>query len=262
MSIKYTPEDNDRIRRIVNTYNAKVRSAHSKDKIPKKRLPELASIATIKKSYNKRADLNRELKNLQLFSKTLTEVVDENEMNGPVTKYDIELIKANRKAASNYFKKQIELIKSTMKGYSPIQQQRIDLIQEHVDLLDDMDLGKATLSELKSMERYVDKYRRNFERQASGYRGFLSEVEVIMDRVGVSEAKKEEFFNKLSKLNSEEFYQLYEKYDIIDAIYRLADSPKYTGGEWIIYDDGERAGQLVDELLEDIDVMIESVKAK
>lgn len=262
MSIKYTPEDDKRIRRIVNSYNTKVRMAHSKGKIPKKRLPDLTTVDTIKKSYNKRADLNRELKNLQLFSKSLTEVVAENEMNGPVTKYDLELIKANRKAASNYFKKQIELIQSTMKGYSPIQQQRIDLIQEHVDLLDGMDLGKATLSELKSMERYVDKYRKNFERQATGYRGFLGEVEIIMDRVGVPDSKKEEFFNKLSKINSEEFYQLYEKYDIIDAIYRLADSPKTAGGEMIIYDDGERAADLIDELLEDIDVMIESVKAK
>ena len=262
MSIKYTPDYIKKIKRIVDPYNKRVRTAHSKGKIPKSRLPEPVSMATLMKSYNKRSDLDRELRNLQRFSRKATKVVDENEMNGPVTKYDIDLIKANRKAASKYFKEQIELIKSTMKGYSPIQQQRIDLIQEHVDLLDGMDLGKATLSELKSMERYVDKYRKHFERQATGYRGFLGEVEVIMDRVGVPASKKEEFFDKLSKLNSEEFYQLYEKYDIIDAIYRLADSPKTAGGEMIIYDDGERAADLIDELLEDIDVMIESVKAK
>lgn len=256
MAIKFTPEYNKRINKVVDDYNRKVRRSKSEGKINKNKLPELASVKTLKKSYNRRSDLDRELKNLEAFKRK-----DVRSVSDGVNEYQIKLINANRDVAIKYFEHQADIIRAKAKSNYPLQKDRLNAIEENLKILKKGTDG-ASGEDLLAMSRYIDKYRQSFERQATGYRGFLSEVDLIMEHLDIPQSKRDEFFSKLSKLNSEEFMELYEREDIISRIYELADSPKLTGGELQLKRNEKEARELIDSLLENIDVMIADVKSK
>lgn len=257
MAIRFTPEYNARINKIVREYNRRVTRANKEGKLRKSNLPELASVRVLKKSYTNRTDLDRELRNLEMFNRRMAR-----EPAGEfVTKYDIEVIKANKEATIKHFENIADIVRSKIGKNLPLQRGRLDTIEMNIENLK-QDVDTASEADLRGMLAYVNKYRKSFERQASGYRGFLSEVELIMDRVGVAKEDKDAFFKKLSQLNSEEFYELYEKSDLVSKVYELADSPKYTGGKLVLYDTEENAKDLIDTLLQEADMLIAEVKAK
>ena len=257
MAIRFTPEYNERINKIVRNYNARVRKANKEGRLRKSNLPETVSARTLKKSYTSRTDLDRELRTLEMFNRKMAR----HPVGEHLTEYDIATIKANKQATIEHFEKLADVVRSKVGKNLPLQQGRLDTIEVNIkNLMQDVDT--ASESDKRAMLAYVNKYRKNFERQANGYRGFLSEVDMIMDRVGVSKEQKDVFFKKLSKLNSEEFYELYEKSDLVSKVYELADSPKYTGGKLVLYDTEQNARELIDTLLQEADMLIAEVKSK
>lgn len=257
MAIRYTPDLNARMRRTVREYNRRVRRANTEGKVRKSNLPEVTSVRTLKKSFNKRSDLERELKTLDLFTReSVKEPVGEY-----VNRYDVDVINANKSATIKHFENVVDILKRKNTDKYPGQMARIRTIEKNIDILK-KDVDTATSSELESMKAYVDKYRKGFERRATGYRGFMSEVEAVMDRVGISDAQKEEFFAKFSTLTEEELYELYETKDIINRVYLLADSPKYTGGELKLHSTVKDAREVIETLMDEADMMIAEVKSK
>lgn len=256
MAIRFTPEYNKYIRKTVNEYNRKVQRANIEGKIKKVNLPELASVKTLKKSYLHREDLDKELANLKAFSRKSIR----KEKVGGVNEYQLNLIKNNREKTIEFFEHKADVIRKKATSGYPLQKDRLVAIEENLDILK-KGVDGASEDDLKAMYAYVNKYRGSFERQATGYRGFLSQVDLVMDDIKIPQDKQDEFFNKLSKLNEEEFMDLYEKNDIIDDIFNLADSPKLTGGVFMLKDE-ERAENLINELLGNIDTLIKEVKSK
>ena len=257
MAIRYTPDLNARMRRTVREYNRRVRRANTEGKVRKSNLPEVTSVKTLKASFQKRSDLERELKTLEMFRRKSAR-----EPAGDfITKYDVDVIKANKEATIKHFENVANIIRGKAESNYPLQRARLDTIELNIQNLK-QDVDTANESDLRAMKAYVDKYRKSFERQATGYRGFLSELDLIMDRVGIEGADKDAFFNKMSQLNSEEFYELYEKSDLISKIYELADSPKYTGGKLVLYDTEQNAKELIDTLMQEADMLIAEVKSK
>ena len=263
MAIRYTPEYNKRITNIVRNYNRAVIKSNKSDKIRKDKLPETVSVKMLKKSYTRKADLERELRTLERFSR---ESAKTSYAIG-ISNYDIQTIRANKRATIKYFENISNIIKSKDLQNRPSEQARLKTIEKNLKILR-KSTTSATEDELEAMSAYVDKYRKSFERQATGYRGFMSEVEAVIDRVNegadekdkITEEMKEEFFNKFSKLNQEEFYELYERSDLIKRVYMLADSPKYTGGELQLHLTENKARNLMHTLLEEADILVNQVK--
>lgn len=254
MAIRFTPEYNARIKRTVVNYNQRVRRANKEAKIRKSELPGIASIKTLKKSYTNRRDLERELRNLELFRRKSARHYDK-----VISDYDINMISRNRRKAIEHYRFLADIAKSRIKHGYP--SEKADLFHyENIIRNLSQDISKSSDAELRAMKGNVEDYRKSFERQATGYRGFLSEVEMIMDRVGINRTDKEIFFDKLSQLNSEEFFEAYKKSDLVSKIYDLADSPKYTRGKLVLYSTEKDARELIDTLLEEIDVIIKDVK--
>lgn len=257
MAIRFTPEYNKHINDIVERYNKKVRRSHAEGNIKKKDLPEVVSVKTLKKSYVRRSDLNRELDTLAAFSrKSVRKQVTEH-----VSNYDLESININKEAAIKFYEEQRRIVKKRLKSKFPLQQARLSAIEENLKLLK-KDTSKLGDKELWAVKGAVEDFRQSFERQASGYRGFLSEVELVMRELGISKSDRDEFFNKFSKLNPEEMFELYENNNLINRIYMLADSPKYTGGKIEINTTEEDARDLINELMQQADELIASVKKK
>ena len=180
------------------------------------------------------------------------------EVSDYVNEYDLNLIKANRKAAIAHFEKQADIIRYKAVNNYPLQKDRLHALERNIAILK-KGTSNATSAELDTMARYVDKYRKSFERRATGYRGFMSEVEFVMDKVGVSEKDKNAFFDKFSQLNEDEFYELWEKSDLVARIYELSDSPKYKGKLTTTQKD---AKGLITELMAQADQLIAGVKSK
>lgn len=252
MPIELSPELNRRLNKVAKNYNERIRRANKFGKIAKSKLPTKVKVRDLKKSYSNLDDLINEMQNLELFNRKdfTTPVTDH------LSVYDINLIKQNREQAIEFFEKQVELLRPKAETFYPMKKARMKTIQQNIDILK----SAKTPEELRAASRYIDKYRKSFERQATGYRGFLSEVEAIMKRVGISKEQRDTFFKKMSQLNEIEFMELYEKEDIINKIYTLADSPKYTGGKLILHDSEENALNLINSLISNIDNMISDLK--
>lgn len=254
MGIRFTPELNKRITRIVKNYNEKVRRAKRFGKINKSELPETVSIKSLKKSYSNRRDLERELRNLELFSRkgVRTKI-------GNINAYEAKVFEENRVKAIHYFEKQLEYAKSKVKNNFPGEMNHVRTLEANLNLLK-TGLKGLDPSDYKSAVGYVNKYRQSFERQSSGYRGFLSEVDLIMQRLEIDKDTRDKFFEKFSVLNEEEFFEVYNKNELINKIYMLADSPKYTGGKIVLHETEREARRVIESLMENIDLYIFEVK--
>lgn len=265
MAIRFTPEYNKRIERIVKNYNSGVIRANKQGKIRKDRLPELVSVKALKTSYSKKSDLERELRTLEAFTRKGAST----SYAIGISNYDIDTIRRNKRATIKYFEGLRDIIKEKGTDKYPGQAGRIRTIEKNLDILR-KSTTEATEDELESMLAYVDKYRKSFERQATGYRGFMSEIELVIDRVNqgasedekITEEQKDAFFKKFSQLNPEELFELYERKDLIKRVYLLADSPKYTGGKLKLYSSVTDARDLINTLMEEADLMIAQVKNK
>lgn len=255
MAIRFTPEYNARINKIVQDYNRRVRRANVEGKIRKDQLPEKVSVKTLKKSYTNRADLERELKNLESFRrKSVREEIE------GVSSYETELILQNRRSAIKYWEKEAAYAKSKADQNYPLQKKRYNEIQRNLDVLK-KGMKDATSREKISMARSIEDYRKSFERQATGYRGFLSELDAVMEKLDYPKSQRDEVFDKLSQLNQSEFYELYKTVDLVGTIYQLADSPKYTGGELVIHSSVKSAKRNIDSFIEQLDGLIAEVKS-
>ena len=257
MAIRFTPEYNARSNRIVKNFNQKVNRANRIGKIPRKNLPANVSLRQLKKSYTNRKDLERELKNLELFNRKSVR----QQYSKYATGYDIDLIKANKENAAQYFQWRSDLLaKKAVSGY-PLSASRWKEYQANAAILR-KDLSTASQSELDSMSALVSDYRQSFERRATGYRGFLSQVDILMEETGFDKQQRDLFFKKFSKLTEDEFLDLYESNDLIKRIYDFADSPKLTGGVLKLNASKKEIKEKLNTLLEEQDYLIESVKRK
>jgi len=258
MAIRFTPEYNERIRRIVKNYNARVRNAHKRG-VPKSQLPNLVSVSGLKKSYSNRQALEDELNNLEIFGRKSTRVAEVKSETSFITNYELALLKQNRKEATKYYQNIIDVLTPKIKKGYLLETERIDLAKKYIELINAPE-DSLSYDELKAAIAGVRKFRDSHAIRSSGYRGFLTVVDFAFDQTGVSQTEKDEFFKKLSVLDENEFFELYENNPVIERIFESADSPEY--GPMKLNMTIDMTQDRVDYLLENIDSMIAEQIAK
>lgn len=251
--IHYTDSYNDRIRRVVDNYNRKITRAH-KAGYRKRDLPRPVTVKQLKRGYNNRRDLDRELKNLEMFS---TEKLAKDPLQ-KVNKYDLELIEANREGVRKQQLNYARILRSKVAKGMPLGEAEISGYKRRADLFN-KDINQLTNAELYEMKQLVENYRDSFSKQSAGYRGFLTEIEFVLNNTGVSPSQRDELLEKLTKLSPEEFFYIYHESDLVERIYDLADSPTY--GEMKLNTDVQKARDLVEMLFTQIDGLIKDAKA-
>lgn len=88
--IRWKQSDEEKLRKTVRNFNAKIRRLEKKDPKNKAALPEKISVKDLKEVIHTRADLNRELNSLKRFSKRGSEtlvVAPESDYNVLITKW-------------------------------------------------------------------------------------------------------------------------------------------------------------------------------
>ena len=252
MAIRFTKDYNKRIRQEVSNFNRRRKTAIEAGL---KSVPDKVYVSELKRRYDKREDLNRELKLLNEFKRnSLREI----ETSGGIKaiEWDIQHIKNNLEQAKKYYKRE-EAILSERAGRFPSEREDLESIIRNRRALENS-IDNLSQEEFEDMRSSVNTFIRRRNKWGAGYRGFMSEVEEVMDRVGIEKKDKDKFFSKFKKLSNEEFFYIYEDSDLIKRIYALIDSPKENNKMNV--EDPKIAEGYVNDLMNQIDTLIDEAK--
>lgn len=240
---------------IVRNYNRRVKYA-SNSGTPKKYLPQTYKLRELRRVFKSKADLNRELKHLQAFTKqSLSEKAN---VNFNATKWEIKYLTSLRDLAIESFeKRRVTQENRIRRGYVG-ERERLYNLEDKIGTLS-LDLTKATEQQYLDYKAAINEFLEYPFLQARGYRGFLSEVDWVMENLQIPDKERTKFFNKLKTLTPEQFTYLYKEVDLIDRIYDLVDSPEF--GEIKLNTSVKEARKLINSLMQDIDTYIKEAKA-
>ena len=253
MAIRYSKELNARLRREVDNYNKKRKRAIQRGF---RQLPPAMKVSELKARYTVKSDLDREINRLRKFN--ITNALERVETQGGIdsTSWELKYLKGNVRNARDYFERELKRVSKRVAKF-PGEAERLNNIKAKIDILD-IDLSYMDQEQFRSARRAIFEYVEAPAKRKAGYRGFLSEVDLVMQRLGYSSDEIDSVLNKFNKLNPEQFLYAYDHFDIISRVYELADSPIYGGLKMNTSD--KDAADLIDTLKRDADKVIKDAK--
>ena len=254
MTIRYDPTLNSKMRNIVTNFNRKV---NRMEKAGYRNIPFKTTVSELKGRYTSRRDLTRELSRLQKF--TRHDLVKDVETSGGVKaiRWEMDYLKGNKKEALAYFKSEYERVSKRV-GKFPGERQYLDNIQAKIDLLNS-DINYLNQSQFRSFKTVINEFAFYPTQRKYEYRGFLSEVDWVMEKLGYDEATREKLFNKFSKLTPSQFLYAYDNNNIIAKIYSLYHKD-YGDEEARLTDEPDKAKGLIDDFIKQVDVIVNDAK--
>lgn len=253
MAIRYNKELNARLRREVDNFNKKRKRAIQRGF---RQLPPAMKVSELKARYTVKSDLDRELNRLRKFN--ITDALERVETQGGIdsTSWELKYLKGNVRNARDYFQRELNRASKRVAKF-PGEAERVNNIRAKIDILD-IDLSYMNQEQFRSAKRAIFEYVEAPAKRKAGYRGFLTEVDLVMQRLGYSQDEIDSVLDKFNELNADQFLYVYDHFDIISRIYELADSPVYGGLKLNTTD--EDAENLVDTLREQVDGVITDAK--
>ena len=253
MAIRYNKELNARLRREVDNFNKKRKRAIQRGF---RQLPPAMKVSELKARYTVKSDLDCEINRLRKFN--ITDALERVETQGGIdsTAWELKYLKGNVRNARDYFERELKRVSKRVAKF-PGEAERLNNIKAKIDILD-IDLSYMDQEQFRSAKRAIFEYVEAPAKRRAGYRGFLSEVDLVMQRLGYSSDEIDSILNKFNKLNPEQFLYAYDHFDIISRVYELADSPTYGGLKMNTSD--KDAEDLIDTLKRDADKIIKDAK--
>ncbi|MBO7716700.1 MAG: hypothetical protein J6S85_24250 [Methanobrevibacter sp.] len=258
MAIKFDDNLNERIRRIVKNFNAKVRYNKYKTR-GKGMLPEKISVRTLKDKYSdkSRSELEKQLKLYQSFGQREALDITENRLS----KWEKNYFKANLQKTKDFYDKEIdELNRISNEGIDyqiKFSERLLTLKAQRAEL--DKDLSDLTESQIKGFRRYFEYAERSEITKAKAFRHYLNQLERTMDNLGYSKAEINDLFNKFNQLTENEFMEMVRHEDLIDRVYDLIDSPKERGIYELMAEEDD-ARSTIDAILDESNDIIAKYK--
>ena len=255
---KFSPEENENIYSSVKKYKDRYKRMQENGQKLSVYLPNVYSIKSRYKNRSKE-DLNKELKLLNRLSKDDAYInkTYESLKGGKINRFEFEYLKINTDPAYKYFEDKFNYLSSRLGDY-PSERLRLGVVREKMALLR-KDPKDMSTSELKTYRATVNEYLAAPNIRRAGYRGFMAEVEGVMDMLGYSDEDIKKMYRKLRQLNPDQFEQMYRHNDLVQRIFELADSPEYAGGLKLNVDD-DKAIDLIGEFLANLDGLIKEYK--
>ena len=251
MGIRFNPEFNREVRRVVKNFNAKQRRLAKKGYDI---LPPLVTAKELKSRYATKKEIRADLARLEKFNRN---PVEEVELSGgaKAIKWELDYIKRQKEYAMDYWQKRIKDLSKREKRF-PAERALLDNAIANLQAL-------QTDSTYLSQEQFIDMRASVIHAlkaphwTSRNYRGFLREVESVMIMVGYDKKTINKFMGKFSVLTPDQFLKLYNDTDIIGRVYDLSDSPEYGGLKLNTTED--KAKDIIDSLLSRTDELIEQV---
>ena len=253
MAIRYDPEYNKEIRRVVKNFNQSVTRAMKRG-TPKNVLPDTIKVSNIKELYDTRAELNRQLAQIEKFKIKDLKTYVNTKSGQQIRKWKYDYLELNAEHAKEYFEKRRDAVSQKINRGFAGESMRLDNINSKLETLS-LDTSKMSESQYRSYEAAIREYMTAPAKIKAGYRGFLSEVDEVMKRVQIPKEESDAFFKKFRVLTPDQFQYLYEHSDIIDRVYDIIDSPIH-GNKTKMNTSKKDAKKIITTLIEEVDDLI------
>ena len=259
MSIRFDENLNNRILRDVKNFNAKIRYNKTKTR-GKGMLPRLLSTKEIKAKYSDktRAELEKQLTLYESFGKR--SALDKAE-GSRLSKWEKDYFEQNKAKTQEFFQQEITDLERIIKGkpemYARQNERLINLKRKQAKL--NKDIFGLTEEEIKSLRNIFSYAERSEEVKQKGFRLYLSQLTRTMEALGYSKQDIETLLQKFDTLSENEFFEMMQNEDIIDAVYDLIDSPKGRG-KYELMTDERRAMSIVTDIQNQADALIAKYK--
>lgn len=256
MAIRYDKNYNREINRIVHNFNQKRNRAIKRGFT---NVPDNVLVSELKSRYQTRTDLNRELEYLKTFSHDRDKLLRKVETEGGVkaVKWQLVYLKNNLKNTKQYLEREYERVEKRV-GQYPGERMYLDTIKAKMENLE-VNLSEMNQHQFKSALSTVNEFAKSERVKKTQYRGFLVEVELVMDRLGIPNESKNKFFNKFKSLTPSQFLYAYDNNPIIARIYELYFK-KDADSDWQFNTTTDDASELVDILMEEADSIVKDAK--
>jgi hypothetical protein len=256
MAIRFTPEYNAEIRRVVKNFNQKRNRAVKRGF---KLLPPLLSTRELKLRYETKSELDRELNRIKRFNRSGDEALKIVETSGgaKAIKWEYDYLKSNLRSAIKFYDREIE---EAARFSTPMQVTKAEYLNNMKAKRDylNLELSQLDQSQFKTFRATINEYLHANEARANGYRNWMNEVEIIMRNLGYDNKSINKFFEGFDALTPRQFLNMYRQNSIISRIYELY-IPN-TDGTFELSTSEEDAKDLIDTFMEQKDEMI--MKAK
>ena len=252
MAIKISRELNAELRNTVRNFNKKVVRAENRGF---RNLPDLVKVSELKARYQTNTQLVREIRRLQNFKRgdILTRI--ENQGGAKAVSWQFDYVKSNLNDAKDYFEREYERV-SKRTGKFPGERLYLDTIASKIKLLE-QNINFMSQSQFRSAKSAVSEFYNAPKARDKQYRGFLSEVEWVMEKTGIPQEKRDEFFKKFSKLTPSQFLYAYDNNDIIDKVYKLYVK---QGEDEPYLSDPDGAKEQIEELMKEADDIVKDAQ--
>ena len=253
MKLKISQTLNERLRSEVRNYNKRLSRL---EKVGINNLPSHQKVSEIKSRYTNTNDLIKEINRLSRFNRAKLDKVNLNDET-KAAKWQIDYLKTNLEAAGEFFEQEFSRVEKKI-GRFPGEKTYLDTLAAKINLLD-KPINDMTQSQIRSAVAAVNEFAENPTRLKTRYRGFLSEVEWAMQKLGYSDEDREKFFNKFNKLTPSQFLYAYDNNDIIARVYELYHKD-YGDEDARLTVEEEDARNIIDSLLEQADYIIKDAQ--
>lgn len=219
MAKRFSPEFNQEARKIVKSFNQRVRRAEARGM---RNLPETTSMRELKARFTTEKDLKKELSYLRAMN-TDKEALKRHFLGeGAITNWEFNYLKDNLKEVKTFTDVQIKMARARLAD-SPydygLKQELFNLEQRREYL--DRDLNKLTYSELKTFRKYTQQYKDAARRDQNYFSSYLKTLDQLMRQSDLPKEVVSAFKNKINKLPPKVFIEMYRRHDIIDDLFEI-----------------------------------------
>lgn len=250
------------ISKIRNNFNRKRLYNKSKTR-GRGMLPERFSAKDFSAKYadKSRAEIRKQLNLYRSFGKHDALDLAYPDTGSRLSKWEAKFFEINREKTRKFYDEEIadleRIIGNKPYVYTRQNERMLNLRRRREKL--DKDLSTLSEDEIKSLRNVYTYAERSELVKEQGFRHYLNQLERTMRNLGYSKSEVNELFNKFNVLSENEFFEMIQNEDFLDAVYDLIDSPKQRG-KYELMTDEERARGIVEEIKGRADSLIAKYK--
>lgn len=219
MAIKFDPAYNAEIRRVVKNFNQKRNRAIKRGY---HYLPPTLTVSELKSRYTSRKQLNRDLNLIKKFNTKGDDALRVVETSGgaKAIKWEYEYLKKNLKYAKEFYDREISDAARLDTPMMVAKSEYINNLKSKRDYLN-LELAELSQSQFRTFRNTINEYLYANERNLSGYRNWMNEVELIMRNLGYDNKTINKFFEGFNELTPRQFLNMYRQSALVSRIYEL-----------------------------------------
>ena len=219
MAIKFDPAYNAEIRRVVKNFNQKRNRAIKRGY---RYLPPTLTVSELKSRYTTRRQLNRDLNLIRKFNTKGDDALRVVETSGgaKAIKWEYEYLKKNLQYAKEFYDREIRDAARLDTPMMVAKSEYINNLKSKRDYLN-LELTELSQSQFRTFRNTINEYLYANERNLSGYRNWMNEVELIMRNLGYDNKTINKFFEGFNELTPRQFLNMYRQSALVSRIYEL-----------------------------------------